>query len=131
MREFPVVGERTPVMLAALMLLNGTEAGFLCLCKNRSDAAGSIRTDHLAGKRGAESQLLCNLIDAAGVTELRFVEAKLAVLFAKLLDLLLLCLDLVADLDRREVLPDVNHCEREEQRHHHGERPHLALTFRV
>src|SRR5215472_14827312 len=113
------------------MLLNRAEVGLVRLCKNGCNATRSVRTNYLAGERRAESKLFCNLVDAAWIAELCLREAKLTILLAKLLDGLLLRLDLVADLDRREVLPHVDHREREEQRHHHGERAHLAVTLGV
>jgi hypothetical protein len=46
--------------------------------------------DYLAGLRFGEAELTSHSVDAAGAAELGFTEAKLAVLFAKLIAHLLL-----------------------------------------
>ena len=80
----------------------------------------------LARVRLGEAQLTGHSVDATGAAELSFAKAELAVLFAELVENLLLRLDAVGGLDGMEVLETVYHDERKEHGAGGGEDTHLA-----
>src|SRR5579862_8263656 len=124
-------GRRAPLPKEVQQLTNSRQQGLgLSQCR-RIGIGGGVGTNNLAGMRGCEAELACHLVDACRVSELRFGEAKLAVLFLELLDLLLLRLDAVSVLDGAEMLPAVHHNESEEQGHGAGEGAHLLDALRV
>ena len=60
--------------------------------------------NHLTRLRRGKAHLAGQAIDASGLGQLRFAQAQLAILFAQLIERLLLRLDAVAALDGAEVL---------------------------
>ena len=82
--------------------------------------------DNLAGLRLLQAELASHAVDAAGLRQLRLRQAKLAILFTKLVANLLLRLDAVGTLNGVEMLQAIEHDEREEHRHRGREYTHLA-----
>ena len=70
--------------------------------------------NHLSGLRCGKTKLAGHHIDARGLGELGLGQAQLAVLFAQLVERLLLLLDAVAAFNGVEVLQGVDHDEGEE-----------------
>src|SRR5579863_32073 len=77
--------------------------------RRRARVRTRVGMDHLARLRLAQPELPGHAVDAAGLRQLCFREAQLAIGFAKLFERLLLALNVIRDFDCAEVLQAVDH----------------------
>lgn len=72
--------------------------------------------DHLAGLRRGKTHLAGKPVDAAGANHLGLAQAKLAILFTELIELLLFRFDPIRTFNGAEMLKAVKHDQRKQQR---------------